>query len=108
MGEQGFRVDEEALASYAHQAPGLAQELSQVGGDALSSAVSVPADCFGRLGQEIGLHAAFHQAAQATVDAVTAAADGLGGLGRAVADSLAGYQRQDADTAADLRQASQI
>ena len=35
MGEQGFRVDEEALASYAHQAPGLAQELSQVGGDAL-------------------------------------------------------------------------
>ncbi|GGM59692.1 hypothetical protein GCM10012275_33480 [Longimycelium tulufanense] len=104
MGGHGFRVEEEALRSYAGSVPGIADDLGKIG-STLDTPATLGDDCFSRLGHEVGLAEAFRRAARASRDGVTAAARGLGGLAGAVGDALAGYQRQDQETAAALRRA---
>lgn len=97
-------VDEAALTTYSSTAGNLAGQVRSVGTGTLNGANSLPADCFGKIGTEVGLSGAFQQAAQAQLDGVTAAANGIAALGKAVGDALVGYQEQDEDAASRLRQ----
>lgn len=100
MVEQGLKVDLDALTTYASAVSGLASEVGTVGTGTLSSATSLPGDCFGKIGAEVGLNAAFQQAAQVQIDALKAASSGLSGLGTAVAKSREAYiAQEDAHTA---------
>lgn len=95
MAEQGLKVDLDALTAYASAASGLASEVGTVGTGTLSGATSLPGDCFGKIGNEVGLNAAFQTAAQAQIDALKAASTGLAGLGTAVAKSRESYIAQE-------------
>ncbi|MCP3800401.1 hypothetical protein NLX83_14140 [Allokutzneria sp. A3M-2-11 16] len=103
MVEQGFKVDQAALSSYAKSTPGLAEDLGKVGSATLSSITALPSDAFGKIGGEVGISQAFQQAARTTVDGVAAVSAGLSGLATSVAGALTAYQKQDADHAAIMR-----
>ena len=96
-------VEEEALSGYSRAASGLAEDVRSIGSTTLSGADTLPDDAFGRLGAEVGLSGAFKTAAQAQLDGVTATADGIATLARAVGDGLTGYAQQDEDAAAEVR-----
>ncbi|SDF89688.1 hypothetical protein SAMN05216553_10470 [Lentzea fradiae] len=106
MAEQGLRVDLDALTGYASAASGLAGEVGAVGTGALNGTTSLPADCFGKIGEEAGLGAAFQAAAQAQLDALKAAATGLSGLGTAVVKAREAYTAQEDAHRASLRKAA--
>ena len=108
MPDDGFKVEPEALEAYQRTMTALAGDLGKVGTGTLSGVNSLPGDCFGKIGAEVGLNSAFQQAAQAQIDGVAAASNGLAGLAKAVGDALAGYQHQQADTAKSIRRAEQI
>ncbi|MFD5830718.1 type VII secretion target [Lentzea sp. NPDC060358] len=95
MAEQGLRVDLDALTGYASAVSGLAGEVGSVGTGTLNGTTALPGDCFGKLGNEVGLNAAFQAAAQAQLDALAAAATGLTGLGTAVAKARDAYIAQE-------------
>ncbi|WP_086821119.1 type VII secretion target [Allokutzneria sp. NRRL B-24872] len=107
MVEQGFKVDPAALTKYTTATPGLADELGRVGSATLGPITSLPGDAFGKIGAEVGVNQAFHQAAKATADGVAAAAAGLTGLAGSVAGALKTYQQQDAEHAALMRRQGQ-
>jgi hypothetical protein len=100
-------VDGEAMAAYRKAAGELAGQLRSVGTTTLSGVNSLPHDAFGTIGAEIGLSGAFQTAAQAQLDGVSATASGIAALADSVGQALAGYQVQDDDAAANVRQASQ-
>jgi hypothetical protein len=101
------QVQEEALAGYSKGADRLAEDVRSVGTGTLSGANTLPDDAFGKLGAEVGLSAAFKTAAQAQLDGVTTVADGIAALAKAVGTGLTGYQQQEADAHAAIRQAGQ-
>jgi hypothetical protein len=101
------QVDEEALSGYSKSATRLAEDVRTVGTSTLSGANTLPEDVFGKVGTEVGLSGAFKSAAQAQLDGVTATADGIATLAKTVGDGLTGYQHQDADAGAAIRQAGQ-
>jgi hypothetical protein len=101
------RVDEEALSGYSRSAARLADDLRSVGSTTLSGANTLPEDAFGKVGTEVGLSGAFKSAAQAQLDGVTATADGIATLAHTVGAGLTGYQQQDADAGAQIRQAGE-
>lgn len=105
MPDGGFRVEPEALESYKSTMTAMAGELGKVGTGTLSGMNALPADCFGKIGTEVGLSGAFQQAAQAQLDGVAAASTALADLAKAVGDALVGYQQQQEDTAHSIRQA---
>ena len=80
----GYYVDPAALAAYGSTVPGLAAQLGETGSTTLSGTTALAADCFGQVGQEVGLTAAFQQAAQREVDGLAAAVAALDGLAAAV------------------------
>jgi hypothetical protein len=100
-------VDQEALSGYSTKAAQLAEDVRSVGTSTLSDANALPDDAFGKLGSEVGLSGAFRTATQGQVDGVTAAADGIAALAKAVGDGMTGYQHQDEDAAAGVRRAGQ-
>ena len=106
MAEQGLKVDLDALTAYASAASGLANEVGTVGTGTLSGATSLPGDCFGKIGNEVGLNAAFQTAAQAQIDALKAASTGLSGLGTAVAKARESYIAQEEANKAALNKAA--
>ncbi|HEX7305939.1 type VII secretion target [Lentzea sp.] len=95
MAEQGLRADLDALTGYASAVSGLASEVGTVGTGTLDGTTSLPGDCFGKIGGEVGLNAAFQAAAQAQLDALKAAATGLSGLGTAVTKARDAYVAQE-------------
>ncbi|MFD9699010.1 hypothetical protein [Lentzea sp. NPDC059081] len=95
MVEQGLRADLDALTAYASAVSGLAGEVGSVGTGTLNGTTALPGDCFGKLGNEVGLNAAFQTAAQAQLDALKAAATGLTGLGTAVTKARDAYIGQE-------------
>jgi len=99
------QVQEEALSGYSKGAGRVAEDVRAIGTSTLSGANTLPDDAFSKLGSEVGLSAAFKTAAQAQLDGVTAVADGIAKLAKAVGDGLTGYQQQDADAGAAIRQA---
>ncbi len=106
MAEQGLRVDLDALTGYASAVSGLAGEVGEVGTGTLSGTTALPADCFGKIGNEAGLNAAFQAAAQAQLDALKAAATGLSGLGTAVVKARDAYIAQEEAHKASLDKAA--
>ena len=54
----GYYVDPAALAAYGSAVPGLAAQLGETGSTTLSGTTALAADCFGQVGQEVGLTAA--------------------------------------------------
>ncbi|WP_329789003.1 hypothetical protein V1227_32115 [Lentzea sp. DG1S-22] len=101
MAEQGLEVDLDALTGYASAVSGLASEIGAVGTGTLSGTTALPGDCFGKIGNEVGLNAAFQAAAQVQLDALKAASTGLAGLGTAVAKAREAYiAQEDANKAA--------
>ena len=99
------RVEEEALSGYSKGAGRLAEDVRSVGTSTLSGANTIPDDAFGKVGAEVGLAAAMKTVAQAQVDGVTAVADGIATLAGSVGSGLTGYQQQDEDAHAAIRQA---
>ncbi len=101
------QVNADALSGYSTGAGRLAEDVRSVGTTTLSGANTLPDDAFGKLGSEVGLSGAFKAAAQAQLDGLTATANGIAALARAVGDGLTGYQQQDADAGANIRRAGQ-
>ncbi|SEP93164.1 hypothetical protein SAMN05216188_101957 [Lentzea xinjiangensis] len=106
MAEQGLRVDLDALTGYASAVSGLASEVGAVGTGTLSGTTGLPGDCFGKVGGEVGLTAAFQAVAQAQLDALKAAATGLAGLGTAVVKARDAYTAQEEAHKASLDRAA--
>lgn len=106
--EPGFGVDTAALSAYGSTASGLASEVGAVGTSTLAGTTSLAAGSFGRIGDEVGLGAAFQRAAQAQVDGVAAAAAGLSGFATAVGRTGEAYVEQEARTSADLNRTYQV
>jgi len=108
MVEKGYGVDTAALATYGTATSGLAGEVSAVGTSTLTGVNSLPGDAFGKIGAEVGLHAAFQQAAQAQLDAVAAASTGLAGFAAAVSTAGTGYAEQQTQAKEDLGRSYQV
>ena len=106
MAEQGLKVDLDALTAYASAVSGVANEVGTVGTGTLSGTTSLPGDCFGKVGNEVGLTAAFQQAAQVQLDALKAASTGLAGLGTAVAKAREAYIAQEEANTVALNRAA--
>ncbi|MFL6145822.1 MAG: hypothetical protein ACJ72N_28645 [Labedaea sp.] len=101
------QVDEEALSGYSTKAAKVADDVRAVGSSTLRGASTMPEDAFGKVGVEVGLSGAFKSAARAQLDGVTATANGIATLAKAVGDGLTGYQHQDTDAGAEIRRAGQ-
>ncbi|WP_257900583.1 hypothetical protein [Saccharothrix obliqua] len=106
--ERGFGVDLAALATYRGAASGLAGEVGAIGTSTLAGTTSLAAGSFGAIGDEVGLGAAFQQAARAQVDGVAAAAEGLDAFATAVSDTATAYREQEARNSADFTRAYQV
>jgi hypothetical protein len=106
MAEQGLRADLDALTGYASAVSGLASEVGAVGTGTLTGTTALPGDCFGKIGNEVGLNAAFQTAAQAQLDALKAASSGLAGLGTTVAKARDAYIAQEDAHKAALEKAA--
>ncbi|MER5266844.1 hypothetical protein ABTZ99_32595 [Actinosynnema sp. NPDC002837] len=106
--ERGFGVDTAALSAYGSTAAGLASEVGAVGTSTLAGTTSLAAGSFGKIGDEVGLGAAFQRAAQAQVDGVAAASAGLSAFAAEVAKTGQAYTEQEARTSADLDRAAQV
>jgi uncharacterized protein YukE len=104
----GFKVEPEALESYKSTMTAMADELAKVGTGTLSGVNALPADCFGKVGAEVGLGGAFQHAAQAQLDGITTASTGLSDLAKAVGDALVSYQNQQTDHASSIKRAEQV
>ncbi|MET9228889.1 hypothetical protein [Lentzea sp. NPDC003310] len=107
MAEQGLKVDLDALTGYASAVSGLASEVGAVGTGTLNGTTSLPGDCFGKIGAEVGLNAAFQAAAQTQLDALKAASTGLAGLGTAVGKAREAYTAMEDAHRASLNKAAQ-
>lgn len=106
--EQQFEVDTDALTSFGTTAAGLATEVGAVGTSTLTGVDALPADAFGKIGGEVGLAAAFQQAAKAQLEAVQAAADGLAGFATAVAKAGTAYTEQQSQAEDDIKRSYQV
>ncbi|MET9634078.1 type VII secretion target [Lentzea sp. NPDC006480] len=106
MAEQGLKVDLDALTGYASAVTGLAGEVGAVGTGTLNGTTALPGDCFGKIGNEVGLNAAFQAAAQTQLDALKAASAGLTGLGTAVSKAREAYVAQEDANKAALNKAA--
>ena len=104
----GFRVEPEALEAYKTTMTALSSEVGAIGTGTLNGVNALPGDCFGKIGAEVGLNAAFQQAGTAQLDGVKAASTGLADLAKAVGDALVGYQNQQKDTAQSIRRAENV
>ena len=94
------------MTGYASAVSGLASEVGSVGTGTLSGTTALPGDCFGKIGNEVGLNAAFQAAAQVQLDALQAASTGLAGLGTAVAKAREAYIAQEEANKASLDKAA--
>jgi hypothetical protein len=104
----GYYVDPATLASYGRAVPGLAAQLGETGSATLSGATALAADCFGQVGREVGLTAAFQQATQREVDGLAAAAAALDALAAAVRGANTGYGQHEEDHARLVNRSTQL
>ncbi|ATE57285.1 MULTISPECIES: hypothetical protein [Actinosynnema] len=106
--EQGFGVDTAALGGYGTTASGLAGEVAEVGSGTLSGVDSLAADSFSKLGEEVGLAAAFQRAARQQLDGASGAAKALDALATAVRDTATDYAEQETRNSAALNDAYRV
>ncbi|GAA2664514.1 MULTISPECIES: hypothetical protein [Actinosynnema] len=106
--EQGFGVDTAALGGYGTTASGLSGEVAAIGSGTLSGVGSLSADSFSKLGEEVGLAAAFQRVAQQQLDGAAGAAKALDALATAVRDTATDYAEQETRNSAALNQAYRV
>ncbi|NUT48766.1 MAG: hypothetical protein HOV94_15880 [Saccharothrix sp.] len=103
---RGFGVDTAALSAYSSTAAGLASEVGAVGTSALAGTTALAAGSFGKIGDEVGLGAAFQHAAQAQVDGVAAASAALTAFASQVRQTGQAYVEQETGNSAALDRAA--
>jgi hypothetical protein len=98
-GRQHLNTDPAALAAYAARTGDLADQVRQVAARHLAGNRSVPADCFGDLGREAGVHTALSAHISDLHDTVHGVAGTVDGLGRAVGVAGDDYTADEQDKA---------
>jgi uncharacterized protein YukE len=105
MGMAGmqFQVDPAALSGYASRMATLAQDVHQVAASHLAGNRAVPADAFGDVGREAGVHAALSAHISQLHDHVHATATTVSDLGDKVSMAHNDYAFNEQDKADRFR-----
>jgi hypothetical protein len=98
-GKHHISTDTAAMADYAVRSGRLADSVRDVAGKHLAQHRSVPADCFGDIGREVGAHSALSAHISGLHDAVQQTAGSVDDLGRAVSVAGNDYVTDDQDKA---------
>jgi hypothetical protein len=102
-GNQRFQVDPAALSGYSSRMAALAQDVHQVAASHLAGNRSVPADAFGDVGQEAGVHTALSAHISQLHDHVRATATTVSDLGGKVSVAHNDYAFDEQDKADRFR-----
>jgi len=102
-GKQQFQVDPAALSGYSSRMAALAQDVHQVAASHLAGNRSVPADAFGDVGQEAGVHTALSAHISQLHDHVRATATTVSDLGGKVSVAHNDYAFDEQDKADRFR-----
>lgn len=100
---QQFQVDPAALADYSARMTSLAADVRQVAVSRLAGNRAVPADAFGDVGREAGVHTALSAHISQLHDHVHATADTVADLGAKVGVAHADYRYDEQDKADRFR-----
>jgi hypothetical protein len=102
-GKQQFQVDQAALSGYSSRMATLAQDVHQVAANHLAGNRSVPADAFGDVGREAGVHTALSAHITQLHDHVRATATTVSDLGGRVSVAHNDYAVNEQDSADRFR-----
>jgi hypothetical protein len=102
-GKQQFQVDQAALSGYSSRMATLAQDVHQVAANHLAGNCSVPADAFGDVGSEAGVHTALSAHISELHDHVRATATTVSDLGGKVSVAHKDYAFNEQDKADRFR-----
>ena len=102
-GKQQFQVDPAALSGYSSRMAALAQDVHQVAASHLAGNRAVPADAFGDVGREAGLHTALSAHISQLHDHVRATATTVSDLGGKVSVAHNDYAFNEQDKADRFR-----
>ncbi|HEX9334970.1 MAG TPA: type VII secretion target [Pseudonocardiaceae bacterium] len=102
-GRQRFEVDPAALSEYSARMATLAADVRQVAATHLAGNRSVPADAFGDVGREAGVHTALAAAINQLHDHVHATATTVADLGTKVGVAHNDYAFDEQDKAERFR-----
>jgi hypothetical protein len=94
-----IHTDTAAMADYAARSGRLADSVRGLAGSHLAQHRSVPANCFGDVGAEAGVHSALSDHISGLHDAVHATAGSVDDLGRAVHVAGVDYTLDEQDKA---------
>ena len=103
MARQEFHVETAALAGYSTRMAALASDVHQVAATRLAGNRSVPADAFGDVGREAGVHTALSAHISQLHDHVHATADTVADLGAKVGVARDDYTVDEQDKAERFR-----
>jgi hypothetical protein len=102
-GRERFQVDPAALTDYAARMATLAHDVHAVAASHLAGNRSVPADAFGDLGREVGVHTALSAHISQLHDHVRATGTTVADLGTAVSVAHNDYAFDEQDKADRFR-----
>ena len=103
MASQEFHVDPAALSGYSARMASLASDVRQVAATRLAGNRSVPADAFGDVGRELGVHTALSNHISQLHDHVHATAGTVADLGTKVGVARDDYSLDEQDKAERFR-----
>lgn len=103
MASQQFHVDTAALSGYSSRMASLASDVHQVAATRLAGNRSVPADAFGDVGRELGVHTALSDHISQLHDHVHATARSVADLGTKVGVARTDYTLDEQDKADRFR-----
>jgi hypothetical protein len=103
VARQEFHVETAALSGYSTRMAALASDVHQVAATRLAGNRSVPADAFGDVGREAGVHTALSAHISQLHDHVHAAANTVAELGTKVGVAGADYTFDEQDKADRFR-----
>lgn len=102
-GKQHIHADRAALAQYTSTVTSLADDVRSVAAAKLANNRSIPEDCFGDIGREVGVHSVLSGHISDLHDHVQRAAAGVHGLGRAVDVARTDYEIDEQDKVTRFR-----
>jgi hypothetical protein len=102
-GKRQFQVDPTALSGYSSRMATLAQDVHQIAANHLAGNCSVPADAFGDVGREAGVHTALSAHISRLHDHVRATATTVSDLGGRVSVAHNDYAFNEQDEADRFR-----
>jgi hypothetical protein len=98
-GNQRIYADKAALAEYSSRAGSLADDVRGTAAATLANNRSIPEDCFGDVGREVGVHSALSSHISDLHDHVQRTASAVDGLGSAVTTARTDYEYDEQDKA---------